>query len=302
MKKRHNFLWVIVAMVLFAFAFSKEFLPAMHPDEGISDSLSNTSSDEATSLHFINVGQGDAELIVCGDDAVLIDGGKASAGSTVVDYLSRQGIAELDAVIATHPHEDHIGGLVSVFDAFKVDAIYMSDEAMDTDIYEKLLDAIDNEGIQPQFPDIGDVIPIGDSGAKLTVLAPGPDSADTYSKSDPNTWSLVCRLDANGCSALFTGDTTAAVEKDMLRNVPNLLPCDVLKVAHHGSRTASSKDFIQAVSPSYAVISYAEGNSYGLPNNEVFDYLEPLGTKIYETAKDGTVVLQLKNGKVSLAA
>ena len=288
MKKRHNFLWVITAMVLVAFAFSKEFLPATHPDNTL-NTLAGTSAADATNLHFINVGQGDAELIVCGEDAVLIDGGKASAGSTVVDYLSRQGIAELDAVIATHPHEDHIGGLINVLDAFQVDAFYMSDEAMDTDIYENLLDAIDNEGIQPQFPDIGDVIP-------------GPDSADTYSKNDPNTWSLVCRLDANGCSALFTGDTTAAVEKTMLHTEPYLLNCDVLKVAHHGSRTASSKDFIQAVSPSYAVISYAQGNSYGLPNNEVFEYLKPLGTKIYETAKDGTVVLQLKNGQVSVAS
>ena len=142
MKKRHNFLWVITAMVLVAFAFSKEFLPATHPDNTLSNTLAGTSAADATDLHFINVGQGDAELIVCGEDAVLIDGGKASAGSTVVDYLSRQGIAELDAVIATHPHEDHIGGLINVLDAFQVDAFYMSDEAMDTDIYENLLDAI----------------------------------------------------------------------------------------------------------------------------------------------------------------
>ena len=93
MKKRHNFLWVITAMVLIAFAFSKEFLPATHPDNTLSNTLAGTSAADATDLHFINVGQGDAELIVCGEDAVLIDGGKASAGSTVVDYLSRQGIA-----------------------------------------------------------------------------------------------------------------------------------------------------------------------------------------------------------------
>lgn len=192
MKKRHNFLWVITAMVLVAFAFSKEFyLPPIPIIPSPTHSQAHPAAD-ATDLHFINVGQGDAELIVCGEDAVLIDGGKASAGSTVVDYLSRQGIAELDAVIATHPHEDHIGGLINVLDAFQVDAFYMSDEAMDTDIYENLLDAIDDEGIQPQFPNIGDVIPIGNSGAKLTVLAPGPDSADTYSKMTriPGLWSV----------------------------------------------------------------------------------------------------------------
>ena len=107
MKKRHNFLWVITAMVLVAFAFSKEFLPATHPDNTLSNTLAGTSAADATNLHFINVGQGDAELIVCGEDAVLIDGGKASAGSTVVDYLSRQGIAELDAVIA--PRDKSVG-------------------------------------------------------------------------------------------------------------------------------------------------------------------------------------------------
>ena len=116
-----------------------------------------------------------------------------------------------------------------------------------------------------------------------------------------NENSLVMLVTTGGYTYLFTGDIPSNVEEDLYKKYGEI-DVDVLKVAHHGSRTASSKDFIQAVSPSYAVISYAQGNSYGLPNNEVFEYLKPLGTKIYETAKDGTVVLQLKNGQVSVAS
>ncbi len=259
------------------------------------------AADAEAAIHFIDVGQGDAALIRAGGSAVLIDGGTQEAGDTVVDYLEQQGITRLDAVIASHPHEDHIGGLVDVFAACDVDAIYMSDIAMDTRIYEKLLDAIDAEGIVPQCPSIGDTIQLPDTDATLTVLAPGPDSDKTYG-SDPNAWSLVVRLDAGGCSALFTGDTVRAVEEDMVQRSPALLDCDILKVTHHGSRTGSCPDFIDAALPDYAVISYAEGNSYGLPDEEIFDLLEPLGTQIFETAKDGTVVLTMDNGKVDVAA
>lgn len=257
-------------------------------------------ADAVAAVHFIDVGQGDAELVTCGDSAVLIDGSTQSEGDTVVDYLNGLGITELDAIVATHPHEDHIGGLVDVLENFDVKAAYLSDEAMDTRIFEKLLDAIEEEGIDPEFPDIGDTIPL-DGDAKLTVLAPGPDSRDTYGE-DPNAWSLVMRLDAGGCSALFTGDTTSRVEKDMVKRDAAALDCDILKVAHHGSRTGSCEAFLDAVTPEYAVISYKEGNSYGLPDEEIFERLEPMGTKIFETAKDGTVVLTMDGGQVEEAA
>lgn len=297
MKKRSNIALVLGILLCIAYAVSKEVnLPIL--DSG---SITGQSSAAGADIHFIDVGQGDAELIMYGDSAVLIDGGKQSAGDTVVDYLTRQGIARLDAVIATHPHEDHIGGLVDVLDAFEVDAIYMSDEAMDSRIFEKLLDAIDEEGIEPEFPEIGDTIPFGDTDAVFTVLAPGADSKETYGN-DPNVWSLVVRLDIAGCSALFTGDTTTSVEKDMIANQYDRLNCDVLKVAHHGSRTASCKAFVEAVTPKYAVISYATGNSYDLPDEEIFSYLKPLGATILETAKHGTIVLHMENGEVREAA
>lgn len=293
-------------LIIFGIVIFPNRTPADTPSSADSAPVSTTTASNTDSesgdpvqLHFLNVGQGDAELITSGDHAVLIDGGKQSAGDTVVEYLTRQGITTLDAIIATHPHEDHIGGLVDVLDAMDVKAFYMSDEAADSKIYEKLLDAIDAEGITPEFPDINDTIPFTDN-AQFTVLAPGADSADTYS-SDMNTWSLVVRLDANGCRALFTGDTTKAVERDMVQRNAEALDCDVLKVAHHGSRTSSCDEFIQAASPKYAVISYAEGNSYGLPDEEIFESLKPFNTTVYETAKDGTVVLTLDNGEVIAA-
>lgn len=296
MKKKSSLAWVFIVFLIGLFALGTEMKPAVQP--------ALTADEESradTEIHFIDVGQGDAALIISGESSVLIDGGKQSAGDAVVDYLSRHGIAELDAVIASHPHEDHIGGLIDVFEAFDVKSVYISDEAADTRIYESLLDVIEDEGLEPRFPDIGDTITLGDSGGWFTVLAPGPDSRETYGD-DPNVWSLVLRLDAGGCSALFTGDTTEKVERDMLDNNLELLQCDILKVAHHGSRTGSSQEFLQAVSPEFAVISYESGNSYGLPDEEVFERLEPIGTQIFETAKNGSIVLTLHNGEVGLAS
>ena len=293
MKKKNTLKIIAALMILLALIFNNEFHPlqSMVPSE---PALQTESGETDTAIHFIDVGQGDAELIVSGDSAVLIDGGKKSASDTVVNYLSRLGIARLDAVIATHPHEDHIGGLVAVLENFPVDAVYMPDQAMTTKIFEDFLDAIDAQGLIPVCPEIGDIIPLGDSGGYFTVLAPGPDSRERYSD-DPNTWSIVVRLDAGGCSALFTGDTTSAVEADMLSSNPIMLDCDVLKVTHHGSRTGSDNDFLRAVSP-----SYAENNSYGLPDEEIFERLQPLGTEIFETAKHGSVCFLLSDGRVVL--
>ena len=296
MKKKTNLTLVLAVFLLAAAVFSRGFLPSKVPSPHPAQVI--PSGQHAASIHFIDVGQGDASLIVSGGSAVLIDDGDTAAGDTVVDYLSHCGIAKLDAVVATHPHEDHYGGLIDVLETFDVTAVYLSDEAFTAPSYERLLDTIESRGISSVFPDIGDTISLGSSGAVLTVLAPGAHSQNRYGD-DPNTWSLVLRLDSGGCSALFTGDTTAAVEQDMVKSNPAMLDCDILKVAHHGSRPSSSRSFLEAVSPKYAVISYGAGNTYGLPNREFFDRIAPLHTTIYETARDGTVVLNLADGEVT---
>ena len=246
--------------------------------------------DNEAQIHFLDVGQADAALIVCGEDTILIDGGERGDGDFVVDYIRSLGIDQLDMVIATHAHEDHIGGLPDVLEAFPVEEIYLSDAPATTKIYEKLLDAIDEQGLTPECPEVGSSISF-ESGMALTVLAPGPDNA-VLSK-DMNSSSLAVRLDIGACSAVFTGDATAKSEKQMLASgIP--LDCDIYKVAHHGSRTSNSEDFIDALSPELAVVSVGEYSEYGLPDEEPLERLEAVGAEILQTIDVGTVVVTIE--------
>ncbi|MCD8356857.1 MAG: MBL fold metallo-hydrolase [Clostridia bacterium] len=304
MKKNSSVLLVMITMLLFAFAFTKDILPTRVPVQATTDigAVAANTSSSATTIHFINVGQGDATLILSGSSAVLIDGGNQVFGSTVVNYLSRRGIARLDAVIASNPREDHIGGLIAVLNTFPIGAFYMSGQPQDTEIYDKLLDVVAAQGLEPQFPGIGDIIPFEGTGMTLTTLAPGQNSEESSDSEDSNECSLVFRLDAEGCSALFPSDAPVSVEQEMLRQNETQLNCDILKVASHGAAVSSCQDFIQAVSPAYAVISYGEGSTEQRPSEQLYSYLEPFQTIVKETAKDGTIVLQLQDGEVHIVS
>lgn len=245
--------------------------------------------DGEAQIHFLDVGQADSALILCGEDAVLIDGGERGDGDFVVDYLTSLGIDQLDAVIATHAHEDHIGGLPDVLDAFPVEEIYLSDVPATTKIYESLLDAIDGQNLVPKCPEAGTTISF-DSGMVMTVLGPGPDNA--LLSNDLNASSLSVRMEIGACSAVFTGDATSKAEQQMLESgLP--LSCEIYKVAHHGSRTSNSEAFIQALSPSLAVVSVGKYNEYGLPDEEPLEQLENIGADILQTIENGTVVVTI---------
>lgn len=237
-----------------------------------------------TSVHFIDVGQGDSALILSGGEAVLIDAGPTDAADTVVAYLREAGVTELRAAIATHPHEDHIGGMGAVLSNFPTETLLLPNKTASTRCYERMLDAAERAGTAVRVPSVGDRI-TWDSGAQLTILSPDP--SETFSNT--NNYSIVSIFEAGGRRVLFTGDAEAEIEQALLTQGADL-SCDVLKAGHHGSSTSSTPDFVRHARPSIAVISCAKNNEYGHPHQETMSLFRELGLEIHITAGEGSYV------------
>jgi len=245
--------------------------------------LSGGGSNKIT-VHFIDVGQGDAILIQGPDLAVLIDAGPRGAGQTVVDYLRSRGISTLDLVIATHPHEDHIGGFLDVLPEFEVREIMDPGVAHTSKTFEDYLDIIDGKDIPFTVARAGMRRNLG-GGVNLEILHPLEPSEYAL-----NNASIVTRVSYGSVNFLFTGDAEIGAEREMLERGHNLR-ANVLKVGHHGSVTSSSSDFLNAVRPRYGVIMVGDQNRYGHPYQQVLDQLNTGNIRVYRTDLHGTVVI-----------
>ena len=243
---------------------------------------------DATEVHFIDVGQGDAALLLSGGQAVLIDAGTAESAGALVRYLEERGVRSLYAVIASHPHSDHIGGMAAVLSAFPAEHFYMGPETQNTAAYEDMLDALEAQGVRPAIPADGDTLRL-DSGATVTFLGP----ADDVSAENMNDRSLIALFSTGAEQVLFMGDAEAAAEQSLLAHHP-ALTCDILKVGHHGAATSSTPAFLSAIQPSVAVISCGVDNDYGHPSDQTLQNLSLAGVDdIRITAEESTVVLPL---------
>lgn len=256
--------------------------------EGISDFSALTAGAGADDekfrelqVHFIDVGQGDCTLITCGDQSMLIDAGDNSKGTAVQLYLQKRGIDSLDYMIGTHPDADHIGGMDVVVTKFDCRQIMLPNVSNDTATYRDVIDAMNYKGYQNTLPVVGSTYTLGD--AIFTIVAPNAAYDDT------NNHSIGIRLVHGENSFLFIGDAEEEAEQDMLYNGLEL-SADVLKVAHHGSRSSSSWEFIHAVNPTYAVISCGINNAYGHPSAETLNTLRSAGIKVYRTDEQGSIV------------
>lgn len=251
--------------------------------------------DRLLRVCFIDVGQADSELIVCGDHSVLIDGGDAAAGPKLVWFLRRLGIDRLDCVVATHPHADHIGGLPDVLDRVKVGQVIMpalTESAVPTTrVYERFLESVAGNGAQvvPAVP--GAVHAFGD--IVMTILSPVFGETESL-----NDMSVVLRLQYKNVSFLFTGDAGEAVENELLANGSEL-SADVLKVAHHGSETSSSPEFIRAVSPRVAVVECGDGTAHH-PHRDTVAALTAGNAAVFRTDRDGTVTVLTDGDRLSV--
>ena len=235
-------------------------------------------------VHFIDVGQADCILLESGGQFILIDGGNKADSSLVVSYLQKQGVQELEAVICTHAHEDHVGGLPGVLAVYLTKAVYAPTKTYASNIFDDFAHYVDQQRLEITIPSPGHSFRFGDATA--TVLGPVKNYAET------NDTSIVLRVDFGTTSFLFTGDMETTAEGDMLDYWGETYDwrMDVLKVGHHGSETSTGYRLLRETLPKYGVISVGEGNSYGHPHEAPLSRLEQAEVALYRTDKLGTII------------
>lgn len=258
---------------------------------GHADSDDLTDSDRLI-VRFIDVGQGDCTLITCGGQSLLVDGGPSYASSKIYSILKRLEISNIDYVVATHPDADHIGGLSGALTASTCGAFFCSTQASDTKTFESLLARVERQGLSVQVPAAGDSFALG--GATVTFV--GPVEQDPESE---NNNSLVLRVVFGSTSFLLAGDAEEEEEQSLVAAGIDL-SADVLKVAHHGSSSSSTRAFLCRVDPTYAVISVGE-NSYGHPTESTIYRLESVGAQILRTDESGSVIMTSDGASISVA-
>lgn len=255
---------------------------------GLSDDVYESSAEVA--VHFIDVGQGDCQLVIAGESVVLIDGGEYEYSDKVRGYIHSLGITEIDYIISTHPHSDHCGSLSDVirtFDVRNVIAPRVPDALLPTGgSYPYLLDAVADEGcgLTPSEP--GDIYEL-DKGAVIEILGP-----IRYDADELNNLSIVCMLRYGEDTVLFTGDAEYDEEHDILAAGYDI-DADILKVGHHGSSSSSSYDFLNEVTPEYCVIGVGADNDYNHPNKKTMSRLTEFTSEIYRTDLQGDIVCEL---------
>ena len=255
--------------------------------------LPDTGGDPADELvvRFLDVGQGDSALVTFGEQSLLIDGGPAKASQKLYAVLEDLGITHLDHVIATHPDEDHCGGLAGALQLATCGTFYCSVTEHDTKTFGNVVQRLGGTPIT--VPVAGDSFALGP--AMVQFVGPVTPTDDT------NNGSLVCKLTYGTTSFLFTGDAEASSETQMTDSGADLR-ADVLKVGHHGSNTSSSTRFLNAVAPEYAVISVGKDNNYGHPTNEALLRLQAAGAQILRTDELGTITFQSDGEQLSVTA
>ena len=238
-----------------------------------------SENDENLKVYFFDVGQADSILIQNKNETMLIDAGNNEDGDLLVKNLQELQIEKIDYLIGTHPHEDHIGGLDDIIKNFEIGTIYMPKVQTNTKTFEDVLDAVANKNLKIETPKVGDKFKIGEANCK--VLAVGND------KTNLNLSSIVIQMNFENLSYLFTGDVEEEIENKL-----ELEKINILKVAHHGSDTSSSLNFLNKTAPELAIISVGEDNSYGHPSQTTLNNLKKIGSTIYRTDEVGNIMIE----------
>ena len=242
-------------------------------------------------VHYIDVGQGDSILIRVNNKVLLIDSGPKSSKSKLTKYLNSLNIKNIDYLIATHPHEDHIGNISTIINNYKVNKFYSPKVTTNTKTFEKIVSTLKNNNLKITILDnTTSSINLGNN-TSVKVYSPIEDFKDD----NLNNYSPIIKITFGKTSFLFTGDAEEYVEKQVVNNVSNL-SSNVLKLGHHGSSSSTCKEFLDAVNPDIAIITVGIDNEYGHPHNEVLDLLKSYKIKTYRTDNDSSIIL-ISDGK-----
>lgn len=241
-------------------------------------------------VHFIDVGQADAALVMCDGKTMLIDGGNSEDSSLIYSYLNKRNISHLDYIVATHGHEDHVGGLAGALNYATVGTAYSPVTNYDSKAFSSFVKYLGETDIT--VPSAGNSFKLGSADVK--ILAP------VKSYDDPNNTSIVLRIEYGDTSFLFTGDAERESEQDILDAGYNL-KSTVLKVGHHGADTSTTYHFLREIMPEYAVISVGNSNSYGHPTEDTLSRLRDADVKVFRTDMQGTIICTSDGKTVSFS-
>lgn len=286
--KRYKAL-VILMIVVFSTSVFACSSPVPEESEG-----TNPEGSQYLRVHFIDVGQADAILVEGpGEENIMIDAGNNADSEMVVNYIMKQGIKRFKAVVGTHPHEDHIGGLDAVIRSFEVDKVYMPKVAHTTDTFRDVLEAAADKGISIATAAKGVKLPVTEMSAEFM----SPISSEYE---ELNNYSAVLKIAFGSVSFLLQGDAEAESEKEILESdMRDLLNSDVIKLGHHGSSTSSTPEYMDEVNPKYAVISVGKDNDYGHPHKETMEMLRSRNITVYRTDEKGTIIAETDGKSIS---
>lgn len=283
----------ILCVILFIFTVlisgCELTVPDLYKDYEKANTYIEDSSNSVT-VFCLDVGQADCILIKSHDKSILIDAGNINDGDNVIEFLKRLDIDKIDYLIGTHPHEDHIGGMPEVIENFEIGEIYLpkisDNDIPTTNIYEKLLDAVANEGC-PVFAAKGGKKIVADDKISLDILAP---SGTDYG--DLNNYSIVTKLTCFNTKMLLMGDAEKKIEYEIYHKKYDV-NADIIKLGHHGSDSSTGKKFLKSVNAADAIISCGKNNFYGHPHQDTLKNLVNAKLNIYRTDIDGTVIVNI---------
>jgi len=239
-------------------------------------------AEEGFEIHFLDVGQGDAAIVRCDDQVMMIDGGNAANSSLVYSYLKNTlKESHIEYMICTHVHEDHAGGLAGALNACSINTVFAPTQEADNEAFSNFVKYVKKQGKIITVPMAGDTFSLG--SAKVEILAPINENIDI------NDNSLVVRIVYGSTSFLFAGDAERQEEYDIL-NAGYDLGSTLLKVGHHGSDSSTSYIFLREIMPQYAIISVGKGNGYGHPTDAVLSRLRDADVTVYRTDLLGNIV------------